>query len=103
MPLTREQGSKHIKQRSTTSNCAKAPVNYRRRRDSSAPPGIEFVFYAIIAGYTLLAAATAYYVARLLRKLLKVTTGPKEIVTIAAIFLLAPQHPRSYYSRKKTE
>jgi len=47
------------------------------------------VFYAILAGCTLLAAAIGYYVARLLRKVLKVPIGLKEIVVIAAIFLLS--------------
>jgi len=83
------KGSKYIKQPSTTSYRTRIHVNNGRRRDSSAPPGIEFVFYAILGGCILLAAAIAYYVARLLRKLLKVAIGPTEIVVIAAIFLLA--------------
>ncbi len=55
----------------------------------SAPPGIEFIFYMFLAGCILLASAIAYFIARLFRKLLKVTIRPIEIIIIAAIFLIS--------------
>jgi hypothetical protein len=54
----------------------------------SAPPGIEFIFYAIVAGSALVAAAIAYGVALGLRKLLKVSLGIREIAVMAGLFLI---------------
>jgi hypothetical protein len=54
----------------------------------SAPPGIEFIFYGIVAGFGLAAAAIAYVVALGLRKLLKVSLGIREIAVMAGLFLI---------------
>lgn len=54
----------------------------------SAPPGIEFIFYAMVAGFALAAAAIAYGVALGLRKLFKVSLGIKEIAVMAGLFLI---------------
>lgn len=54
----------------------------------SAPPGIEFIYYAVLAGSALAAAAIAYGVALGLRKLLKVPFGRREIAVIAGLFLI---------------
>jgi hypothetical protein len=62
---------------------------HERRRDSSAPPGIEFIFYGIFAGFIIAACAIAYYTAKLLKKTLKITLGPLEISIIVAFFILS--------------
>ena len=55
----------------------------------SAPPGIEIVFYAILAGCFLAAAAIAYYIGHLISRLLKVRVRATEIIVIAVLFLLS--------------
>lgn len=61
---------------------------HERRRDSSAPPGIEIIFYGILAGFIIAACVIAYHTAKLLKKTLKITLGPLEIGIIVALFLL---------------
>ena len=66
-----------------------------------APPGIEFVYYLFLAGFMLVASAIAYYIARLLKKLLKVKIGPVEIIIIATLFLLSFSASSTLLRQKK--
>jgi len=78
-----------LRQYSTTLYCTRILCIHGGKRTSSAPPGIEIVFYAILAGCFLAAAAIAYYIGHLMSKLLKVRIGATEIIIIAALFLLS--------------
>jgi len=55
----------------------------------SAPPGIEIIFYGILASGFLSAAAIAYGIGFLMSRLLKVKLRVTEIIIIAALFLLS--------------
>jgi hypothetical protein len=55
----------------------------------SAPPGIEIIFYGILAGGFLSAAAIAYGIGFLMSRLLKVKLRVTEIIIIAAFFILS--------------
>jgi hypothetical protein len=74
---------------STTLNSTSTVFIHGGPRTSSAPPGIEIILYAIYAGCFLAAAAIAYYIGRLMSKLLKIKVGATEIIVIAALFLLS--------------
>lgn len=72
----------------TELNFDTVPCAGGRREFLSAPPGIEIVFFGILAGCFISATAVAYGIGYFLSRLFKVKVAVRGIIIVAALFII---------------